>query len=186
VVGVLLACVAVLLGGCSGEGEPSAAEPTGLALPPRPRDVPIDGVDPCSLLTEAQRVELGLDQPPILDRSTSALYGGTEVPACVTRGLGPRAVTVGISIVTSAGIDLFTSGRLAAEVRVSTVRGFPAVVAVPTRLTDFCTVVVDVAPRQLLDIQFGDGGRLPPIPQDELCSGAAQAADAAVATLLGG
>ena len=72
VVGVLLACVAVLLGGCSVEGEPSpgepsVAEPTGPALPPRPRDVPIDGVDPCSLLTEAQRAELGLDRRPVFD-----------------------------------------------------------------------------------------------------------------------
>jgi hypothetical protein len=86
--------------------------------------------------------------------------------------------------VTSTGIELFTSGRLAADVRASTIHGFPAVVAMPTRLSDFCTVLVDVAPGQLLDVQFGDGGREPPIPQEELCVGAEQAADAAMATLL--
>jgi hypothetical protein len=184
VVGVLLACVAVLLGGCSGEGEPSAAEPTGLALPPRPRDVPIDGVDPCSLLTEAQRAELGLDARPVFDLSPSALYPGPEVPACVIGGNVPRAITVGVSVVTSAGIEVFTSGDLAADVNPVEARGYPAVVAIPTRSPDWCTVIVDVAPGQLLDVQFADGGREPPIPQDQLCQGAETAADAVMTTLL--
>ncbi|MFD1529471.1 DUF3558 domain-containing protein [Pseudonocardia aurantiaca] len=181
--------MAVLLGGCSVEGEPSpgepsAAEPTGLALPPRPRDVPINGVDPCSLLTEAQRAELGLDARPVFDLSPSALYPGPEVPACVIGGNVPRAITVGVSVVTSAGMDVFTSGGLAAELRPTSVLGFPAVVAVPTRFTDYCTVVVEVAPGQLLDIQFRDGGRRPPIPQDQLCRDAEGAANAVVQTLL--
>ena len=176
---MLLACVTVLLGGCAVVGEPSAggqsvaepSAPTGLQLPPRPRDVRIDGVDPCSLLTEAQRAELGLDARPVFDLSPSLLYPGPEVPACVIGGNAPRAITVGVSIVTSAGIELFTSGELAAEVRPVEVQGFPAVVAVPTRFTEYCTVVVDVAPGQLLDVQFADGGRGPPIPQDQLCRG---------------
>jgi hypothetical protein len=89
-----------------------------------------------------------------------------------------------VSNVTTVGIELFTSGELAAEIRPATVRGFPAVVAVPTRFTDGCTVIVDVAPSQLLDIQFADGGREPPIPQPQLCSDAQAVADAVMVTLL--
>jgi hypothetical protein len=184
VVGVLLACVAVLLGGCSVEGEPSLAEPTGLALPPRPRDVPIDGVDPCSLLTAAQRAELGLDRPPVFDLGPSALYGGVDIPLCSIRGFEPRAIGVGVAVVAGTGIDLFVSGRLDAQLRPLDVQEFPALVAVPTRFTEYCSVVVDVAPGQLVDVQFRDGGREPPIPQDQLCQGAEAVARAAMATLL--
>jgi hypothetical protein len=45
-------------------------------------------------------------------------------------------------------------------------------------------VIVDVAAGQLLDIQFGDGGRQPPIPQPQLCEGAQSVADAVMVTLL--
>jgi hypothetical protein len=86
--------------------------------------------------------------------------------------------------VTTTGVQLFTSGKLAAVVRPADVQGFPAVVAVPSRSPDWCTMVVDVAPGQLLDIQFGDGGRKPPIPQPELCEGAQAVADAVMVTLL--
>jgi hypothetical protein len=86
--------------------------------------------------------------------------------------------------VTTAGIELFTSGNLAAQVRPIQVQGFPAVVAEPTRFTEYCTVIVDVAPGQLLDVQFRDGGRQPPIPQDQLCRDAEQVASVAMGTLL--
>jgi hypothetical protein len=146
--------------------------------------VRIDGVDPCSLLTEAQRADLGLDARPVFDLSPSLLYPGPEVPACVIGGFEPRAITVGVSVVASAGIELFTSGELAADVTSVEVQGYPAAVAVPTRSPDWCTVVVDVAPGQLLDVQFADGGREPPIPQPQLCRDAEIVADAVMTTLL--
>ena len=59
----LLIVVFLLVGGCtSGPAGSAPAEPTGLSLPPRPRDLRIDGVEPCSLLTAQQRTELGLEQ----------------------------------------------------------------------------------------------------------------------------
>ena len=183
--GAVLAAIALLAAACTTvAGHPAPADPTGLQLPPRPREVRLDGVDPCSLLTAAQRAELGLDGRPVFDAGPSDLYRAAAVPACVIGGFEPRAITVGVSLVTTAGIELFTSGELAAEVRPVQVRGFPAVVAVPTRFSEYCTVVVDVAPGQLLDVQFGDGGRRPPIPQDQLCRDAEIAAGAVMATLL--
>jgi hypothetical protein len=185
---VLLATGCSAVGGSAAPTEPTAvteaAGPSGIELPPRPRDVPIDGVDPCALLTPEQRAELGLDVRTVFDLGPSLLYPGNDVPACVMRGFEPRAITVGVSIVTTVGIELFTSGKLAAEVRPVQVRGFPAVVAVPTRFTKYCTVIVDVAPGQLLDVQFADGGRKPPIPQPQLCRDAETVADVAMATLL--
>lgn len=167
----------VVVAGCT-------AAPSTPPVPQRPREVRIDGVDPCTLLTEQQRKELGLDQRPAFGSAPAALYGGAVIPQCSTRGFTPRAITVGVAIVTTTGIERFTSGKLDARVQNLQVRDFPAVVAVPTRFTEYCSVIIDVAPHQLLEVQFADGGRLPPIPQEQLCRDAEHAADAAMATLL--
>jgi hypothetical protein len=93
-------------------------------------------------------------------------------------------VSVGLGLVTTSGIERFATGELDANVKVSSVEGYPAVVAMPAGMGDFCSVLVDVAPGQLLDIQFADGGRQPPIPQDRLCVGAGEVAQAAMRTLI--
>jgi hypothetical protein len=62
--------------------------------------------------------------------------------------------------------------------------GFPSVVAIPRRTTDYCSVEVDVAPGQLLDVQFSDGGGEPSIPQEELCITAQRAAEVMLQSLL--
>lgn len=184
---VLLLAGLVLAGGCVRPGVEGAAAPetaTAVEQPPRPRVLSVEGVDPCALLTEAQRVELGLDRPPIFDSNPSPLYQGPD-PACTTRGNEPRAVVVGVGLpYDGLGADAFAPERVEATVTPLRVRGFPAVQAIPARLTDFCSVIVDVAPGQALDIQYRDGGRRPPVPQDELCAGAREVADAAMTTLL--
>ncbi len=186
--GAVVGVVLLLLAGCTTIGGQAApADPTtpapATALPARPREVRIDGVDPCTLLTEAQRGELGLDGRPVFDKSPSLLYPG-DVPMCVTRGFEPRAVITSISLVTTAGIEFFSSETLAADVRAADVAGFPAVIARPTQYTEFCDVVVDVAPGQLVDVQSQDGGRNPPIPQEQLCQDAERTATAVMGTLL--
>jgi Protein of unknown function (DUF3558) len=177
----------LLAAGCSavggGPSEPVSAESTTLSLPARPRDLRIDGVDPCSLLTEQQRAELGLDGEPLSSTKPSVLFGGDET-TCLVRGFAPRAVTVSIGLVTSSGIELFTSNELEADVTKHEVEGFPAVVAVPRRFHDFCSVFIDVAPGNMLDVQYADGGRQPPVPQEQLCGGATQTANAAMQNLL--
>jgi hypothetical protein len=46
------------------------------------------------------------------------------------------------------------------------------------------TVIVDVAGGQLIDVQFADGGRVPPIPDTDLCDDAQRMAGPAMDTLL--
>jgi hypothetical protein len=91
---------------------------------------------------------------------------------------------LGIGAVTTAGIELWRDGRLTASIRSISVDGFPAVIAQPTQSVAYCAVEVDVAPGQLLDIQLFDAGHVPPLPQEELCSGAERAAKEIVRTLL--
>jgi hypothetical protein len=179
-----------LLAGCSPGGQASPADPpatesaapTTVPLPPRPRDVPIDDVDPCTLLTREQRAELQLDRPPQPRREPSLLYPG-DVSACSTRGT-ESAISVSISVVTTAGIEFWTSGQAAAEIQPVEVAGFPALVAKSETLDDGCNVLLDVAPGQLLDVQARSAGTDPPIPVDQLCRDAERAANLVMDTLL--
>jgi Protein of unknown function (DUF3558) len=178
-----------LLAGCSTGGQASPADPppaesaapTTVPLPPRPRDIPIDDVDPCTLLTREQRAELRLDRPPLSGREPSLLYPG-EVSSCSIRGNEP-AISIRISVVTTAGIEFWTSGQAAADIRSVEVAGFPAVVAKSQTLDDGCKVILDVAPGQLLDVQTRSAGD-PPIPEDQLCRDAERAAYLVMDTLL--
>jgi hypothetical protein len=186
VLGVLI----VLLAGCSTGGQASPADPptteeaapTTVSLPPRPRDVPVDDVDPCSLLTRQQRAELRLDQPPLPDREPSVLYPG-EVSSCTISGDDP-AISFYIQAVTTAGIEFFTTGQTASEVRIIELARFPAAVAAPVHTDDSCKVLVDIAPGQMLDVQARSAGEDPPIPEDQLCSDAQSAANLVMDTLL--
>src|SRR5207237_2383266 len=109
----------------------------------RPRDVRIDGVDPCSLLTEEQREDMELDGQPRFDRSPSLVFPG-DVSMCVIRGFTTRAVVVSVGLVTTAGIEFVSGQQLAAEVRPIGIQGFPAAVGRPTQYTQFCNLFVDV------------------------------------------
>jgi hypothetical protein len=182
--GAVVVVVLLLLAGCttiSGQAEPAAPSSS---APARPQDVRIDGVDPCSLLTEEQREELGLDGQQVLDRRPTSLYPGGDVPYCTISGFEPRAVWTAVSLVATTGIERYAADDLLVDVRPAEIRGFPALTAIPQRFTEWCSVVVDVAPGQLIDVRFADGGRPPPIPQEQLCDDAAVVADRVMATLL--
>jgi hypothetical protein len=176
--------VLFLLAGCtsvSGQAEPAAPSTTAAE---RPRDIHLDGIDPCTLLTEDQRTELGLNGRPVLDRSPTSVYPGGDVPSCTIRGFEPRAVWVGLTLVTTTGIERYSAGDLRVDVQPATVRGFPALIARPQRFTEWCSFIVDVAPGQLLEVHFADGGGTRPVPQEQLCNDAAVVADRVLETLL--
>ena len=178
-----LLVTAVLAAGCTTvvAGTPSA--PPGILLPPRPKEVRLDGVDPCSLLTAEQRASLGLTSTPYESKSRVELVDG-DVPTCTVRGSGPFSIILGIGTVTTAGIERWQDPVLQAEIRPIRVADFPAVVAVPTNSQSYCGVEVDVAPGQLIDVQVLDGGYSTPIPQSTLCDRAEQSAGAIMQTLL--
>ncbi|WP_219417883.1 DUF3558 domain-containing protein [Pseudonocardia nigra] len=188
---LLLIAAAALLGACTTDGPGQAAAaptptatatgPIGLVLPPRPRELPLDGVDPCALLTPEQREMLGLNDNSVRSTTTARVFAG---PTCSIRGDEPRAISVGFALATDSGIEALTSpGTTTDEITPITVQGFPAILARPP-IPDFCSVDVDVAEGQFLDVIFRDGGRLPPIPQDQLCRDAVEVAEQAVGTLL--
>jgi hypothetical protein len=188
----LISAAALLLAACATTGVErdapatptptvGAAEPTGLVLPPRPRELPLDGVDPCALLTPDQRKLLGLDHDTLRSATSARVFAG---PTCTILGYEPRAISVGFALATGSGIEALTApGATTDEIAPITVEGFPAILARPDQ-ADFCSVDVDVAEGQFLDVIFRDAGEVPPVPQDQLCAGAVKVAENAVQTLL--
>jgi hypothetical protein len=178
----LAGCVRESAGAPVAVADPESA--TTVERPPRPRDVAVVGLDPCSPLTAEQRADLQLDGDGTCNGGRSALYQGPE-STCNLGAFERRAVAVGVSLpYDGLGIDAFAPSRVDSLVTPLAIEGFPAVQAVPARLTDFCSVSVDPGPGAALDVQYRDGGRIPAVPQPDLCAGAADVVRAATDTLL--
>ncbi|MFC5235775.1 DUF3558 domain-containing protein [Pseudonocardia zijingensis] len=178
----MVVVVVLLLAGCTTiTGQAGPAEPP---APTRPREVRIDGVDPCSLLTEAQRAELGLDAEPRSDVGPLPPYPGTDIPLCLFGGFQPRSISLGVALIGTTGVELYLSGNLAADIRQAHVQDYPAVVAIAPRNPSFCSVVIDVASGQAVDVNFRLDGPDASAPVESLCADAERAADAVLDTLI--
>lgn len=187
---VALAGAAMLGGlvGCTGDGtangspQPVPSSPTSSApqLAPRPAEVRIDGLDPCTVLTPEQQANLGFDREPRVgipdpNGNTTCNYSRDAEP-----GYG-----ITLTPVPQEGAEVWLDGTRNVDVAVLDVMGFAAV---ETRLAGsfetgpFCNIVVDVADGQSLDVQFTELSEFN--TQDQNCEQALQAAEAAMQTLL--
>jgi Protein of unknown function (DUF3558) len=178
-----LVLIAAVLAGVTGCAVPVAGTPAvdpAVPVSSRPREIRLEKVDPCSLLTDAQRKGLGVDSKPL--SSPGGL--NNDRADCDWLGFGSRAVGVHITIATRGGIERYdvTSGRVSAKP--ITVAGFPALLMTVARHPEDCAVGIDVADGQALDVASSDGGRPPPIPQADLCRDAQAIAETVMQNLL--
>jgi Protein of unknown function (DUF3558) len=197
---VLLATLVVLAGvtacGSSEAGTPHAKTSSDgvpvtrsaeRSFPPRPLNLSLVGVDPCSILTQQQRAEFAFDRPPIGGKAT----GG---PLKDERECSYRSSTeeYGTLIIPSARVGLVEYLEKIQESstrRMITVGGFPAIQE-EQQLglgpgNDRCFVDVDVADDQMLAVQFGQVASSKPLPMETLCTKAVEVAEAALTTLQG-
>lgn len=192
---LLILCAAAALAGCSvfpvseasqthdnsaAPAAPTTTTTTSLSLPPRPREIPLDKVNPCAILTKDQRASLSLDTTP-------SPYTDTELKAkaCTMRGTYSGQVAR-LALVTDEGADLWISDEAQDTAKVIAIVGFGALEVRTPGVDTLCNVEVDVAKGQFLDVMFRDGGNATPLSQDDLCLGAQRVAEAAVQSLSGG
>jgi hypothetical protein len=183
----LLAALTVLgLVGCGGAAAPAAAPPDSAvaparpALPPRPVELRLDGVDPCALLTDAQQKQLGVGGGSAVGVEASS--GPLRGPSCTWDNF-PKRPSNGYF-----GRAVLTSGAefgLGSE-PLRTVDGFAATTAGSTG-TDpayYCNMLVDVAPGQALGAQYDNNAHDYPGMNHQLaCDKAQQLASAMLTTL---
>ncbi|MFD1148227.1 DUF3558 domain-containing protein [Saccharothrix hoggarensis] len=166
---VPLIAVLALLGGCSQTTDGSATpgdsgststgrtsgsdEPTGSREPSgqpseqqskRPKTIDISALDPCTLLTDAQRAEFGMDRPPRLEDEA-------DKPGC-SLSREDRKFSIGIYLSRTQGIEVYTDPPRPGATTLE-VGGFPAVmVEADTSLGLGCSMILDVADGKSVDV----------------------------------
>ncbi|OLF13258.1 DUF3558 domain-containing protein [Actinophytocola xanthii] len=114
-------------GGSSSTPAPSSSGPTPtVEIPPRPRDLSLTGVEPCSLLTAPQLEQLAsrfkFDEPPESDvRKNSKKY-----PFCSIEQSAEPFSAIDIVVATDEGIEPWLSGRRNVDAWLVTIAGYPA------------------------------------------------------------
>lgn len=178
---VLVLVVLVGTAGCAAPaiGPPAPTTPAGPQLEGmRPVDIPVAAIDPCSLLTEPQREELQVGRPFFEPPD-----GRIEQTCSWTRS--PEEPIEGYNVGPSPGhpAALLESGRGAREIVVT---GFPAVEvqSMYTSDGDACTVLVDVAPNEILQLLYSYNGTELQPTLEESCAKARRAAEMAMQTLI--
>lgn len=163
-----------------GEQERSPTTAPAPQLPPRPQEVPVAGVDPCVVLTPQQRQELGIDQEPRASRPSSR----SDTACTYAHGYSEPFFSYYIAPVPREGAGAWLTGsRNVQGVEIVDVAGFGAVQTLLSGSDDDCSLSVDVAEGQSLDVMFlGDSSGS--FTVDEMCERARKGAQAAMETLL--
>jgi hypothetical protein len=153
-----------------------------LALPPRPRELRLDGLDPCASLSSAQLAKLGLDRTV---PSIPAGFGSVEGKVCAAGGFETKQVVATYTFVTHPGIEYVATGPAAAfgKFEIVQIAGFPGVVE-PQQEDDACTVDADVAAGQFVNVQYRDASFPLVLSRAQLCQGATSVGDEVVDSLM--
>ncbi|MGH3935983.1 MAG: DUF3558 domain-containing protein [Pseudonocardiaceae bacterium] len=158
VAGVLALAATGCAGPPTGSGgtprQTSAAPATSVtALPPRPREIDLIGVDTCTLLTTEQQRQLGTDRPPGLSNYPDR-YGNQS--CSYGKSLSSPRFGYSVKVVTQEDATVYLTGERDVTARVVLVAGFPAVEN--RRPTDERGCFVDVSTKdgQYLSVQYAE------------------------------
>jgi hypothetical protein len=160
----------------SSEKASGSAKPTSSSKPAvnRPKSIDLKGVDPCGLLTDAQRQQLGYVGAP--RKSPSNAYPGHDM--CGMSAAGDKYTSTMVAV-TTEGAERYSENPNV-EATTLTVGGFPAQLAKLKGLNDACVLGLDVADRQMVTIQVKSQEGL---GQDELCQKVQAMGEAVMTTL---
>lgn len=157
---------ATMATGCTSleHGQPRAAQSAtnadsqqepqqGPQLPPRPRELPLRGIDPCTLLTDAQLDQLQVTSEP---RPAPASNGGSE--CSLDADLAEPYYSYGIETITNVDVTAWLSGnkhKTSMRAEPTTVADFPALTTFRAESTPTdCDTLVGVAHGQTLRVQM--------------------------------
>lgn len=113
------------------------------ATPARPREIRLQGKDPCALVSKADWGRFAIDKPgePQQDETLKS-------PECF---YSARDTVLAVTLVMNEGIEAWRSGnRMAQPAEVAPIQGFPAISLTRPNDRIGCDIVVDVAEGQYL------------------------------------
>jgi hypothetical protein len=138
----------------SGMPSSTGASPT-TEIPPRPRELKLDGIKPCSLFTPAQLAQLRNEFQ--LDREPRPYTTGDyfKAPACDLEQSREPFNTFALMLITTEGIEPWLSGKRNVDAWLTSVGGYPAAgYKLAGSDDDECAIAVDVAEGQQMTVDF--------------------------------
>lgn len=191
-VGVVAACTTTE----SGQATPSegasttssSSEPTegtstesSVEIPAPPRELSLDGVDPCTLFTEAQRAQLRTNDVDPKDDGGEDIYDGMKTCILDADAAEPF-VTYQVIAVTDVDISFWLSEDRNADAELISVAGYPAAQFHTKGVEGSdCAIALGVAKNQHLHVEMAPLSE--DLDQDAICQGSKQAAEMALQTL---
>nr|WP_042183711.1 DUF3558 domain-containing protein [Kibdelosporangium sp. MJ126-NF4]CEL15767.1 hypothetical protein [Kibdelosporangium sp. MJ126-NF4]CTQ93693.1 hypothetical protein [Kibdelosporangium sp. MJ126-NF4] len=168
----------------AGQQPPASGAPPAsgnASLPPRPKDLPLDGVDPCKLFSKPQLDEIKVNRTRNLVQDNETNKGA---PVCAMDGAdGNKYFTFSTWVITGEGVEVWLNTTRNAVVTQVKVDGFPAVsYRIRGPGTFHCWTSVGVANGQQLAVEFRATSR-GAFTQDQMCAKSEQAATLAMQTL---
>lgn len=172
-------------GGSPGSSSPQSTESSGSAepsadVPPRPRDISLDGLDPCTLYTDAQRGQLNVDDVKSRESDSDSFNGMKECVLAV-EAQEPFYDYTALAV-TTEGVETWLSGDRNVDAELISVQGFPAAKFKFRGVEDEgCDIAVGVGDTQYLWVQVVPLSR--GFKQDQLCQMVSEATEMAMTTL---
>jgi hypothetical protein len=181
---VLAGCTESDPGQAVAPGQSTTAGPGGtsaVAIPPRPRELKLDGMDPCKLFTKAQVDQIKVTRQRNSVQSDETFKGS---PLCLMDGAeGQVFFNYTVWLITTEGMEPWLSGKRNADAKLVSVEGFPAASYKIRGTTTYnCWTAVGVANGQQLSVEFRPTNR-DAFTQNEMCQKSEQAASLAMQTL---
>jgi hypothetical protein len=166
----------------SSESPSTGASESSADVPPPPKDLSLDGIDPCALFSESQRAELSIDEVrPDDGTGAGSVYEGMK--ACsLDKDAEEPFISYDLVAVTNLDVSWWINEPHNADVKLISIDGYPAVQFNIKGSNKYgCGVALGVAKNQFLHVEM-----LPlsnSATGDEICQGSKQAAEMALQTL---
>jgi hypothetical protein len=194
VAGVLAACTTTEAGTPSSSDDPGptttgseqpssgTSSPPSVDIPPRQQDLSLEGVDPCTLFTDAQRAQLRIDDVRSDDGAASGtIYKNMKQCTLDVTAAEPFNSYDAVAV-TNVDFSFWLNEDSNADAELISIAGYPAAqFHIKGGGTYDCAIALGVAENQHLHIEM-----LPlsdDVQGDEICQGSRQAAEMALQTL---
>lgn len=159
----------------------AASPPTSVSIPPRPKEIKVDGLDPCKVMTKAQLDQIKVDRQRNLVFPQGVLK---DLPYCSMDGGEDKVFwTYDLFLMTTQGIAPWFDKSRRVDAKLVSVGGFAAVdyKGIGTTNVD-CSTAVDVANGQQMVVSFMPVTRNK-FSQEQMCKKSEEAAGLALQAL---
>jgi uncharacterized protein DUF3558 len=158
----------------------ASSVPPSVDIPSPPRDLSLDGLDPCTLLTDAQKADLKINNT-IAGVGESEIYESMKDCAFESDAAEPF-VTYSMVAVTDVDVSFWISENRNADSELISIDGYPAAKFHTKGVQGSdCAIAIGVAKNQHLHVEMEPLSE--DLQQEQICQGSERAAEMALQTL---